>query len=134
MDGRDLLFDSWLVEVASVTNGDGSEVAANHYTLLPLNGERWYGLRLKQSSGLSWTYDTDVESDLVAIEGKWAFSETAPADIVHAATRLAAWYYRQRENANDLDRTIIVGDTTLLPSRIPGDVLTLLAPYVWRVG
>lgn len=134
IDGRDLILDAPLASLTSVTNGDGEVVSASDTLLLPPNGTPKYAIRLKVSSGLFWTYADDVESDVISVVGKWAFSEEAPADIVHAATRLAAWYYRQRDNAMDLDRTVIVGDTTLLPGRIPADVLTLLAPYVRGPG
>lgn len=130
VDGRDLILDAPLAALTSVTNGDGELVDSGDTTLLPLNGTPKYAIRLKQSSGLWWTYGDDVESDLVAVTGRFAYSVSAPVDIVHATTRLAAWFYRQRENANDLDRTIIVGDTTLLPGRWPQDVRELIEPYV----
>lgn len=134
VDGRDLILDAPLCAITSVTNGDGVAVASGDYVLLPINGLPKYAIRLKQSSGLWWTYDDDVESDQIAVVGRFAYSTSAPADVVHATTRLAAWFYRQRENANDLDRTVIVGDTTLLPGRMPQDVKDLLAPYVRGPG
>lgn len=129
VDGRDLIFDEPLCAITSVTNGDGAAVAAGSYSTLPRNATPWYGLRLKISSGLWWTYTNDVESDTIAVTGRWAYSVSAPEDVVQATTRLAAWFYRQRDNANDLDRALVVGDVTVLPARIPQDVRDLLIHY-----
>lgn len=129
VDGRDLILDAPLCAITSVTNGDGTVVSSGNYVKLPINGDRWYALRLKTASGLTWTYDDDIESDLIAVTGKFAYSTTAPADIVQACTRLAAYLYNQRKNANDLDRAVVVGDMTILPARIPADVLSLLESY-----
>jgi hypothetical protein len=126
VDGRDLILDAPLCAITSVTNGDGVVASASDYTLLPINGTPKYAIRLKQASGLFWTYDDDVESDLIAVVGKWAYSASAPNDIVHACTLLAAWYYRRRQNADDLDRTVITAGQTILPSRMPKEVLDIL--------
>ena len=129
VDGRDLVLDAPLCAITSVTNGDGTLVSASDYITEPRNLTPWYALRLKNSSNLRWTYDDDVESDTIAVVGKWAFSATAPADVALAALRLSVWYYRQRPNANDLDRAVAVDGAIFLPSKIPADVMTLLAPY-----
>lgn len=134
VDGRDLILDAPLCAITSVTNGDGVVVSASNYITEPRNATPYYALRLKNSSNLRWTYDDDVETDTIAIVGKWAYSTSAPADIVHATTRLAAYLYRQRDNALDLDRVVITGGATILPMRIPADVLTVLAPYVRGPG
>jgi uncharacterized phiE125 gp8 family phage protein len=126
VDGHDLILDAPLCQITSVTNGDGTVIGSGSYIKLPLNAARWYALRLKSSSNVAWTYDTDVESDLIAVVGRWAYSVTVPDDIVQAATLLSAWYYRRRENANDLDRTVITSGATLLPGRMPQDVMDIL--------
>ena len=135
VDGRDLILDAPLCQITSVTNGDGTVVSSGNYVKLPINGARWYALRLKASSRLFWTYDDDIESDLIAVVGRWAYSLTAPDDIVQAATLLSAWYYRRRDNANDLDRTVVTAEATLLPGRLPQEVMDILDNgYVRGVG
>lgn len=125
---RSLFLDAPLCAVTSVTNGDGNVVTSDKYTTEPRNSTPWYTLRLKENAGVGWSYTTTPE-DAIVIVGRWAYSTTAPADVVQACTRLAAYLYRQRDNALDLDRTVIVGDTTIMPLRIPADVLMLLRPY-----
>lgn len=113
-----------LAALTSVTNGDGSTVATSDVLLLPRSGPPYWGIRMR-SSGPGWTVDDDI-----AVTGRWAYSTTAPADIAHAATRLAAWLYRQRDNQGDGDRVIVSPDgTTLMPSRIPNDVEAIIRAY-----
>lgn len=54
-----------------------------------------------------------------------------PTDIVSACRRLAAWFYRQKDNQmGDADRPIVTGDgTVIMPTTLPQDVEKLLMPY-----
>lgn len=128
VDGPLLCLDAPLCAITTVTNGDSTVVASTKYVTEPRNSAPYYALRLKANAGVAWTY-TSTPENAIAVVGKWAYSATAPADIVQACTRLAAYLYRQRDNALDLDRTVITGGATILPMRIPADVLTILAPY-----
>lgn len=134
VDGRDLILDAPLCQITTVTNGDGTVVSASDYITLPRNLTPWYAIRLKESSGLRWTYDDDVESDTIVVVGRWAYSVSAPTAIVQATTRLAGYLYRQRDNALDLDRTVITAGQTILPSRIPRDVRDILENGYIRTG
>lgn len=133
VDGRELIFDADICSITSVTNGDSVVVATNEYATMPRNETPYYGIRLLSSSGKAWTYTDDAEG-AIAVVGKWAYSETAPADIEHACKRLAAYMYRQKDNAQDLDRAVVVGNATLLPSQLPGDVMNAIRHYVPHVG
>lgn len=67
----------------------------------------------------------------IAITGRWGWSVTPPADIVHATIRLAAWLYRQRSASSDMDRpTVADGGLVVLPLRLPRDIEQLLAGYL----
>lgn len=130
VDGRDLILDAPLCQITSVTNGNGIAVNAANYVKLPISGAPWYVLRLKSSSGLWWTYDDDIESDLIAVVGRWAYSVTAPNDIAQTTARLAAYLYRQRTNASDLDRPVAIGSNAMrLPTDLPRDIQKLLESY-----
>lgn len=126
--GRDLFLDAPLAAITTLTNGDGVVVTSTQYVTEPRNSTPWYKLTLKQNVAVAWTYSGTPEN-AISILGKWAYSTTAPVDVVQACTRLAAYFYRQRDNALDLDRTVIAGDATILPVTIPRDVMTLLRPY-----
>jgi len=117
-----------LCAITSVTNGDDEVVASDEYVTEPRGSTPYRALRLLASSDVSWTYDEDHEN-AITIVGKWAYSATAPADITHACTRLAACLYRQKDNAGDMDRAIVAGNATILPAKLPSDVAEILKPY-----
>lgn len=128
VDKRLLYLDEDLCQITSVTNGDGVVVAANEYTTQPRNETPYHALKLLASSGKAWRYEDDHE-DAISIVGRWAWSVTAPTAIVQATIRLAAYLYHQKDNANDLDRTVVVGNSTLLPGDLPSDLAKILEPY-----
>jgi len=67
--------------------------------------------------------------DIIQVTGQWGYSASIPQDIVHACTRLAAYYYRQRD-AQIFDVTLMsdVGQMTL-PRGLPQDVKQILDRY-----
>ena len=126
--GRVLWLDADCAAVTSITNGDGVVVAATSYVTEPRNTTPIYAVKLLSSSGVTWVGGTDNEN-AIAVTGKFVFSTTPPADIVQACTRLAAFYYRQKDNMGEGDRAIVAGGATVLPVNLPADVKTMLAPY-----
>ena len=117
-----------LCQITTVTNGDGTTVASSAYVTNPRNYAPWYGLRFKLNSGLYWTFDQDPEN-AISITGRWAYSTTAPSDIVHAAIRMGAYLYRQKD-ANTFDVTAIPGAGVIeVPQGMPKDVAKTLEPY-----
>jgi hypothetical protein len=134
VDGLTLYFPTWCASITSITNGDGVAVASTDYVKLPRQAP-YYGVRLKHSKALRWEPDSNHDTeDAIAIVGKWAYSTSAPADIVHATLRLALWFYRQRDNSTDMDRPLLAEGVTLLPSAVPRDVLDILESYTWHGG
>ena len=122
VDGADLILDADLCAITSVTNGDSTTVTSSQYVTTPRNGTPYRKLSIRSDAGIAWTYSTYHEGS-IAIVGKWAYSETVPADIEQMCIRLVVWRYRQRENrAGDEDRTIIAGNATILPSTMPADI------------
>lgn len=132
VEGRLLWLDYDLCQITTVTNGDGTVLTTDDYTVRPRNTTPWYALELKQSSASSWTYDTTPEN-AIAILGRHAYSVTAPADMVHATKRLAAFLYRQKD-AQTFDTTALeqMGAIEVAQS-IPKDVRALAWPYRRRI-
>jgi len=130
---RTLFLCDDLCSITSVVNGDGETVTAAQYVTEPRHETPYYALTLLSSANVTWTYVTDPEGAIV-VTGKWAYAVTVPADIVQATTRLAAYLYRQKDNAADLDRAIVAGNATILPATLPADVVRLLEPYRRLVG
>jgi hypothetical protein len=94
----DLRYD--LCQLTSVTNGDGTAIPTNQLTFRPLNVIPTNYLHIKTSSGYFWTYTGSPEGS-VSVTGRFAYSITAPANIVQAALRIGAYLYRQRDGSPD---------------------------------
>jgi len=131
--GSYLYLDGDLASVTSVTNGDGTTVTAAQYTTEPKNGTPIHVIKLLRSSGVIWLYDNNGDpEDAIAVTGRWAYCTTASsctlADVPGICKRIAAYLYRQKDNAGDLDRAIIAGNATILPAKLPPDIDAMLAP------
>ena len=132
VDGSRLYLDTDLCAITSVTNGDSVVVASNEYVTEPRNGTPYFALTLLGSKGKAWTYSTDPQK-AITIVGKWAYSTSAPATIVQACTRLAAYLYRQKD-AQVFDVTAMPEAGVIsVPQGMPKDVRLMLQPYVRRV-
>lgn len=127
VEGRTLWFPHLdLCAITTVTNGDGTVITADKYVTEPRGETPFYGITLRTSSGLAWTYTADPE-DAIAVTGRWAFSLTPPDDILQATVRLSAWLYRQRDSSSDFDRVSVgVNGVTMLPASIPQDIRFVL--------
>lgn len=56
-------------------------------------------------------------------------------DIVNATRRLANWLYMQKDSQTDNDRPILTpAGVTILPNKLPGDIATMLVPYISPFG
>ena len=130
VDGYTLTVDSDLCAITSIVNGDGTTISNSHYVTEPRNETPYYAIRLKTSAGKVWTSTVSGDSEnAITVTGKWAYSTSAPSDIAHVCKRLAAYIYRQKDNAGDLDRAVIAGNSTILPAQIPNDIRLMLTPY-----
>lgn len=129
-DGLTLLLDDDLISITTLTNGDGTVIAAASYKLLPLNHTPKHAIRLLASSGLSWTYTDDAEG-AISVNGKWGYclSASCPADVVQATARLALWLYRQREAPFSRVGNVMTGEYEV-PVAMPDDVQKMLQPYL----
>ncbi len=116
--GDVLHLDAELLQVRSITNGDGSEVT--EYILLPRNAGRYTAIKAR-----GW----NATAGDIAVSGLWGYSVSPPPDIVHAAIRLAAYYYRQRD-AQVFDVTALPDQGAItVPKGIPADVRSILGKY-----
>lgn len=119
-----------LCAITSVVNGDGTTIPPTAYVTLPRYTTPYFGVRLKQNAGYTWTYTANPEG-AIAITGRWAYSTVAPTDIQRAATRIAVWLYRSRDNAN-ADQSVQTDQGIILPNKMPVDVRQIIEAY-WTV-
>lgn len=105
-----------LAQITSIVNGDGATIPASAYVLEPRHYPPYFGVKIKVSSGLYFEYDNNNDHEnTVAVTGRWAYSITAPADVVHACIEIASLFYKQRDSNTDALRPIIAGNATILP-------------------
>lgn len=114
--GHTLLLDADLLALTALTNGDGSPIDLDATILRPVNWPPFFGVSLREGSGVAWVV-SDVPGCAIRVTGTWGYDESIPEPIEHAAVRLAAWLYRQRDGS---------AGSELLPR----DVRDLLAPYI----
>lgn len=132
-NGLELLFDEDIYSITTVkTDADGSSprtILTNEYVTLPRNKTPYYGIKILSSSNEFWDYTDDPENG-IEIAGRWAYSESAPDDIMQACARWASYMYKQRD-AQVWDTTAIPSAGIIqIPKGIPADVKILLDPYV----
>lgn len=132
-DCSTLYLDDDLCQITSIiTNADASStttLATTDYVTQPRNTTPYYAIRLLASKGQEWTYEDDPETG-ITVTGRWAWSIVPPDDIKQACTRLAGYYYRQKD-AGVYDTTAIPDAGIIqVPQGIPRDVQLILAPYV----
>lgn len=118
--------------ITSITNGNSTSVASTAYVTEPrniiANSEPIRAIKLKDNSTVFWTWTGTPEAALT-VTGKWAYSVTAPADIVHATIRLAAYYYHQKDaGVYDVTAAPELGQI-IVPQGMPRDVERVLQPY-----
>jgi hypothetical protein len=129
VDCVDLYLDDDLTYVTSITNGDGAVLLTTDYVLVPYNRNPKYLVRLKASSGKSWTYLSDPEKAII-VAGSWGYSPdlTPPDDIRRAAIGLVRWRYQQRQAPFEQAGQGDTGTYTV-SSGIPSDIQRMLQPY-----
>lgn len=128
-----LWLDRDLCQITSIVNGNGATITSGQYTTQPATDKPFYAIRLKPSSGINWTYTNDPVQ-AIAITGRWAFSVTAPQQIVYATERLAAYLYRKKDAQVFDDTAFAEGGVVRLPKGLPADVVEILNMNIRRVA
>lgn len=124
--GRRLLLDRDLCAINSITNGDGTTVTSDQYTTYPRNDTPYYAIDILGSSGINWTFDEDPEG-AIAISGKWAYSTSAPAAVVHLCKWLASVIYRGKDNVLSTGDTPIAAAVEILAGDLPPDIRIMMS-------
>ena len=128
--GPILMLDAPLCAITTITNGDGSVIASDKYVTEPRNDTPYYAIRLRSSSGISWKSSASGDSEnAIAITGRWAYSATAPDDVVDAVIDIATVLYRKKDNANDYGRTVVTQTSTILPGGVSATTIGTINRY-----
>ena len=72
VDPRELKLDADLLEVLTLTNGDGTVIPSTAFTLRPRNQSPYRYIRLKDTSLYGWTASTSAGThDVIEVYGLW---------------------------------------------------------------
>ena len=125
-DVYSLVLDMDLHNIVSISV-DGTAISSNSYVTEPRSDAPYWGITILSSSSDSWDYGTDSEN-AIAINGNWAYSSSAPADIKIACINLVNWLIKQRNSDLALAAPIIDASAgvTILPITVPNVVRLIL--------
>ena len=71
-----LYLEADLLEVLSLTNGDGTTIAAADYFLLPANISPRYGIALDTTANVQWESDSAGNTrQVISVQGIWGYCE-----------------------------------------------------------
>ncbi len=102
---------------------DGVIVPSTDYYLTP------HGIKLIISSDYAFSEYSDDPHDTIEITGIWGYEASVPDDVFGAIVRLAAWFYQQKDNALELDRSVAMANGMALPAGFPKDVVEVARFY-----
>lgn len=124
---RTLNLEDFLQTVTTLTNGDGNVISNSDYTLMPKNRSAYTQIVLKSSVD-GFTFE-DLHDSFISVAGTWGIYSAVPKDVEHYTIRLVSYLYKQKDNHQDLDRTLIAGNTTILPQSMPMDMFNFFRRY-----
>jgi hypothetical protein len=130
-DTRLLWLDKDLITLTTLTNGDGTVIAAADYNLLPRNGSPKYAIRLKPSSDVIWECDSNSSPEyVISVLGNWGYAAAVPDDIKELCVEIARNLYKSRfgENAEAVS-TITAAGVVVTPRAMPSWAKTLDGKY-----
>ena len=128
--GRTLMLGDDLCSITSVTNGNGNLVTG--YVTEPRNTAPYYALTIKSNVAENWTYSSYPENAITVV-GKWAYSTTAPAGIVHLTKWLAAVMYKSKDNVLVAGESGIAAAVDILAGDVPPDIRIIMSSVPRRV-
>lgn len=128
-DSSIIHIDDDLLSITTLLNGDANatEIVAASYWLLDRNaGPPYHGIKLTDTSGVSWEWAVD---GWISIAGTWGYATNTPDDIRRATIRLAAYYYRNKDS-QVFDVTAMPEQGVItIPKGVPADVTRIIRRY-----
>ena len=126
---NELKLDVDLCQLTTVTNGNGQVIPNEFLVQLPTNFIPKYSIKIKMNTSYVWTY-VGTPDTAISVLGRFAYSITAPADIVAACLGLGKYIYKARTSTIDTDRAVLSSDGIVLPGKnIPDAITAQIEPY-----
>lgn len=122
-----------LASITSITNGDGTAVTTGQYKTVPLNAAARSvpirGIKLLGSADIAWEAESDGDTEgAITVKGIWAWSATAPANIVEVCNLGVADMY-DRRLSSDGDLVIVPGTSVRLSRHVWSAMMPILEFY-----
>lgn len=125
-----LLLDQYFTAITSVTNGDGTVIAAANYVTLPANSLPLYGLQLKSAKGVMWLEAGGSPEQAITVVGSVGYSALPPKDIFIACLEIAKALYSRRFGENMSVKTVITpAGVVQVPEGVPDMAAMTIANY-----
>jgi hypothetical protein len=126
---NELRLDVDLCQLTRVTNGNGEIIPNNFLVQLPTNFTPKYSIKIMMNTSYVWTY-TGTPDMAISVLGRFAYSITAPADIIAACLALGKYIYKARTSTIETDRAVLSSDGIILPGKnIPDAITAQIEPY-----
>lgn len=152
LQGRVLFLDDDILSVSTLTNGDGTTIAASEFQLLPLNEGGKRQIRIKPSSSV--TFETDSSGNwegALAVAGVWGYVSGSPSVTggwagsasdafsvetmarLELATKIIAndTYKKRTGQMGEGVATLTAAGVVIRPSGWPREATDLLLPLRW---
>lgn len=132
--GRLIMLDAHFTAITSVTNGDGTSIAAANFVTLPANSLPLWGVELKSASGVQWLEANGSPQQAISITGSVGYSSTPPRDIIIACLEIAKALYSRRFGENLSVKTVITpAGVVQIPEGVP-DMAAMTINNYRRLG
>lgn len=115
--GRVLTFHEDLVSVTTLTNGNGTVIAATNYDLVPPSGPPYYQLILRPMA--TERFSVGADGTRITLNGSWGTTAACPKDITLAILELVNLSHKGRADgpAPIIEKGMII-DKSHWPDRI----------------
>lgn len=128
--GRKLYFQTDVLGVDRIVNGDGSVLTTIDFRLLPLNDSPKYAAELYVGANVYWQQSPSNNwQSAIQVQGTVGYNLTGqvPSDVQYAVTKLAAWMYITRDSNGDVIR--FADGSSQIPANAPETVLKVAKNY-----
>lgn len=119
-----LRLDVPCLAVTTLTNADGTAIAAGDRRLYPLNETRKWAIALL--NGQTWA---GVDDGLYTVTGRFGWSASAPAPVREGTIMLAGWLFKRYQAALQDNAAAPELGQIVYGEAIPRQVMALLAPF-----
>ena len=129
--GRELELDDDLLTITTLSNGDGVAIASSDYNLIPINETPKSAIRLKQTSTVFWTLDSDGNSEFVIdVAGTWGYMTNHTDDIREACLMITQSFVKRRFGTNVSGQVkITAAGIVITPQDVPSAAADIINIY-----